>query len=65
MGYPHHKKLIFKGLQYFFINRKPEKYNTITPNSGRPQNIIILIIIIRYLRWSSHINRHSSGIFIA
>ena len=36
MGYPHHKKLIFKGLQYFFINRKPEKYNTITPNSGRP-----------------------------
>lgn len=37
MGYPHHKKLIFKGLQYFFINRKPEKYNTITPNSGRPK----------------------------
>jgi len=37
MGYPHHKNLIFKGLQYFFINRKPEKYNTITPNSGRPQ----------------------------
>ena len=36
MGYPHHKKLIFKGLQYLFINRKPEKYNTITPNSGRP-----------------------------
>lgn len=38
MGYPHHKNLIFKGLQYFFINRKPEKYNTITPNSGRPKN---------------------------
>ena len=37
MGYPHHKKLIFKGLQYFFIHRKPEKYNTITPNSGRPK----------------------------
>ena len=42
MGYPHHKKLIFKGLQYFFINREPEKYNTITPNSGRPKNISFL-----------------------
>ena len=37
MSYPHHKKLIFKGLQYFLSTRKPEKYNTITPNSGRPK----------------------------
>ena len=39
MGYPHHKKLIFKGLQYFLSTRKPEKYNTITPNSGRLKNL--------------------------
>lgn len=37
MSYPCHKELIYKSLQYFFINRKPEKYNTITPNSGRPK----------------------------
>ena len=36
MGYSHNKKLIFKGLKYFLSTRKPEKYNTITPNSGRP-----------------------------
>ena len=49
MGYPHHKKLIFKGLQYFFINREPEKYNTITPNSGRPIFCAVCTIIASYL----------------
>lgn len=49
MGCPHHKKLIFKGLQYFFINRKPEKYNTITPNSGRP--LFMPIRLVQHYLW--------------
>lgn len=40
MGYPYYKELIFMSLQYLFVIRKLERHKTITPNSGRPTNIM-------------------------